>query len=111
MKKSIYGVLAFAALLFTACGETEEAKEVKEENKTEEVVAETYTLNAEASSLMWEGSWTGGESDGKTHNGVVSITEGSVTKTGDDRSEEHTSELQSRPHLVCRLLLEKKNKK
>src|SRR3989442_5774761 len=26
-----------------------------------------------------------------------------------ERSEEHTSELQSRPHLVCRLLLEKKN--
>src|SRR6266699_5402349 len=25
-----------------------------------------------------------------------------------ERSEEHTSELQSRPHLVCRLLLEKK---
>src|SRR3989442_14529812 len=25
------------------------------------------------------------------------------------RSEEHTSELQSRPHLVCRVLLEKKN--
>src|SRR5690554_7070181 len=29
----------------------------------------------------------------------------------DGRSEEHTSELQSRPHLVCRLLLEKKKKK
>src|SRR5690554_7635368 len=28
---------------------------------------------------------------------------------GERRSEEHTSELQSRPHLVCRLLLEKKN--
>src|SRR5690554_7461739 len=28
-----------------------------------------------------------------------------------ERSEEHTSELQSRPHLVCRLLLEKKKKK
>src|SRR3989442_9740090 len=27
------------------------------------------------------------------------------------RSEEHTSELQSRPHLVCRLLLEKKKQK
>src|SRR5206468_12525477 len=27
---------------------------------------------------------------------------------GDDRSEEHTSELQSRSDLVCRLLLEKK---
>src|SRR5207253_7693506 len=28
----------------------------------------------------------------------------------DNRSEEHTSELQSRGHLVCRLLLEKKKK-
>src|SRR5690606_40552490 len=28
-----------------------------------------------------------------------------------ERSEEHTSELQSRENLVCRLLLEKKNKK
>src|SRR2546422_6712368 len=31
--------------------------------------------------------------------------------TGRSRSEEHTSELQSRLHLVCRLLLEKKKKK
>src|SRR5437660_7447742 len=30
---------------------------------------------------------------------------------GFNRSEEHTSELQSRGHLVCRLLLEKKKKK
>src|SRR3712207_7869167 len=30
--------------------------------------------------------------------------------TSADRSEEHTSELQSRQYLVCRLLLEKKNK-
>src|SRR2546422_3479264 len=30
--------------------------------------------------------------------------------SADPRSEEHTSELQSRLHLVCRLLLEKKNK-
>src|SRR5690348_17753253 len=29
----------------------------------------------------------------------------------DDRSEEHTSELQSPVHLVCRLLLEKKKRK
>src|SRR5436305_14423502 len=34
---------------------------------------------------------------------VVHVTAGTA------RSEEHTSELQSRPHLVCRLLLEKKN--
>src|SRR2546422_5412851 len=31
-----------------------------------------------------------------------------VRVRGDGRSEEHTSELQSRLHLVCRLLLEKK---
>src|SRR5690625_1163620 len=31
------------------------------------------------------------------------------TRTEHGRSEEHTSELQSRGHLVCRLLLEKKN--
>src|SRR5690349_23377830 len=31
--------------------------------------------------------------------------------SGGDRSEEHTSELQSRRDLVCRLLLEKKKKK
>src|SRR5690606_42077852 len=30
-------------------------------------------------------------------------------KSGDTRSEEHTSELQSRENLVCRLLLEKKD--
>src|SRR3989442_4864497 len=37
---------------------------------------------------------------GATHNARLPRT----------RSEEHTSELQSRPHLVCRLLLEKKKK-
>src|SRR5690554_7062911 len=35
----------------------------------------------------------------------------SRTKVWLGRSEEHTSELQSRPHLVCRLLLEKKNRR
>src|SRR5687768_17854060 len=36
---------------------------------------------------------------------------GSCKKRLHLRSEEHTSELQSRLHLVCRLLLEKKKKK
>src|SRR5690625_5967185 len=36
---------------------------------------------------------------------------GKAEKPEDDRSEEHTSELQSRGHLVCRLLLEKKRKR
>src|SRR2546421_960416 len=42
-----------------------------------------------------------------------SLPSGSVTRISRaviDRSEEHTSELQSRSDLVCRLLLEKKNK-
>src|SRR2546422_7436993 len=34
-----------------------------------------------------------------------------ISIAGRMRSEEHTSELQSRLHLVCRLLLEKKKKK
>src|SRR3712207_8041437 len=41
-----------------------------------------------------------GDAGGRT-SGCGSIEE--------DRSEEHTSELQSRQYLVCRLLLEKKN--
>src|SRR5690606_39742863 len=34
-----------------------------------------------------------------------------LSRSSEARSEEHTSELQSRENLVCRLLLEKKNKK
>src|SRR5687768_14771302 len=36
---------------------------------------------------------------------------GTTRRDASPRSEEHTSELQSRLHLVCRLLLEKKKKK
>src|SRR5690554_7164661 len=54
-----------------------------------------------------------------THETSASFTEGedvaflgvAHVQAHADRSEEHTSELQSRPHLVCRLLLEKKKKK
>src|SRR2546422_5417369 len=38
-------------------------------------------------------------------------TPGKVDGSAQFRSEEHTSELQSRLHLVCRLLLEKKKRK
>src|SRR3989442_10554486 len=44
--------------------------------------------------------------DGRGRRWVAGILIGVII-----RSEEHTSELQSRPHLVCRLLLEKKKKK
>src|SRR5256884_6723740 len=39
---------------------------------------------------------------------VDAALEGGITLGQQARSEEHTSELQSRLHLVCRLLLEKK---
>src|SRR5690625_42102 len=40
---------------------------------------------------------------------VISSYVGENSLFAEQRSEEHTSELQSRGHLVCRLLLEKKN--
>src|SRR5205809_1288971 len=39
------------------------------------------------------------------------VLQGGLPDVVEWRSEEHTSELQSRLHLVCRLLLEKKKKK
>src|SRR6266498_5916283 len=47
---------------------------------------------------------TGPPGAGKT----MAIALWAAAEPGPVRSEEHTSELQSRPHLVCRLLLEKK---
>src|SRR5690554_7663739 len=44
-------------------------------------------------------------------NGNYFFSKKRVFNQNEPRSEEHTSELQSRPHLVCRLLLEKKKKK
>src|SRR5437870_11344781 len=41
--------------------------------------------------------------------GFASSAAGICSRRPAPRSEEHTSELQSRGHLVCRLLLEKKN--
>src|SRR2546422_5042798 len=45
----------------------------------------------------------------RPRHGAHAQPEGDVLEHG-ERSEEHTSELQSRLHLVCRLLLEKKKK-
>src|SRR2546422_5000520 len=54
--------------------------------------------------------------DGRTHlahkaEHAVDLDSGALVAVTLQRSEEHTSELQSRLHLVCRLLLEKKKKK
>src|SRR3712207_8967617 len=57
-----------------------------------------------------------GQAGGKNPNSqpikfVLGLTARSGALFGNSRSEEHTSELQSRQYLVCRLLLEKKKKK
>src|SRR2546429_6905320 len=56
----------------------------------------------------------GTDRGGGCRHGVADVTDPrGVSHRGDDvagRSEEHTSELQSRLHLVCRLLLEKKKR-
>src|SRR2546429_4960361 len=51
----------------------------------------------------------GADAHGATHRSSEDSTwVRAVVDTAETRSEEHTSELQSRLHLVCRLLLEKK---
>src|SRR2546422_5351719 len=49
--------------------------------------------------------WPAADRRRRGHGGCARAAE-----PGGERSEEHTSELQSRLHLVCRLLLEKKKK-
>src|SRR2546422_7337939 len=47
---------------------------------------------------------------GKRCRGLFGADQPAARRRAKTRSEEHTSELQSRLHLVCRLLLEKKKK-
>src|SRR2546429_5610970 len=61
---------------------------------------ELYVISPEAHGLQAINTWT--------HEVGDTMILGSAPTRG--RSEEHTSELQSRLHLVCRLLLEKKKK-
>src|SRR3712207_7010936 len=55
---------------------------------------------------------SGGHSESATSHVAPSTSPSTAPTTGNHpRSEEHTSELQSRQYLVCRLLLEKKKKR
>src|SRR5687768_17658076 len=63
------------------------------------------------SAMKWTPQKTMNSASGRAAASRASLKESPVTSANSIRSEEHTSELQSRLHLVCRLLLEKKKKK
>src|SRR5690554_7559839 len=67
----------------------------------------TFLVTEDHVNELWEPDFLT-EINSSINNKVV-IASGESNKKI-ERSEEHTSELQSRPHLVCRLLLEKKKK-
>src|SRR5439155_22496170 len=64
---------------------------------------EIYTLSLHDALPICSGRWMG-EIDAQRED----VLPASLQTGAEARSEEHTSELQSRGHLVCRLLLEKK---
>src|SRR3712207_7132483 len=71
-------------------------------------IAQEYMPNDRRVAYVCRGSRIGKEQiKGCGNKGEADISRGE----GKLRSEEHTSELQSRQYLVCRLLLEKKKKK
>src|SRR5438132_13250826 len=72
---------------------------------------EIYTLSLHDALPIWRrpGARSGGSARGRRP--ADTSRRGADTGGIPDRSEEHTSELQSHSDLVCRLLLEKKKKK
>src|SRR3989442_10144144 len=67
--------------------------------------AEVETDWQVGSPITFKGDWEGKPYEDK---GEILVFEPERKLAYSHRSEEHTSEIQSRPHLVCRLLLEKK---
>src|SRR3712207_3156489 len=78
---------------------------------TEELIAETALGEEVARRLLGDLAYNSKElKKALAEVGILLATERSEKRAGVRRSEEHTSELQSRQYLVCRLLLEKKKK-
>src|SRR2546422_3919255 len=71
---------------------------------------EIYTLSLHDALPILIAAVTGALPDSSVLTSLAWTGDGTGVLVGAARSEEHTSELQSRLHLVCRLLLEKKKK-
>src|SRR5690625_6247953 len=99
-------LLVLALLLLSGCSEEERAGPTaviwipKQVNARPDTAPFTHQMITDELTIPWQLDFV---PDGRIliteRNGLVRVV----------RSEEHTSELQSRGHLVCRLLLEKKN--
>src|SRR5690625_6334868 len=96
-------------------------KQIKSRDLYAEITNKLISAIEAGGELPWNKSWEGAGNISISRNlstkaaytgintliGLVSMVENGFKEPW--RSEEHTSELQSRGHLVCRLLLEKKN--
>src|SRR3712207_961360 len=107
--------MALLALVATSANAQEKAEKKNPNKPVFSVVKEnkiTSIKNQSRSGTCWDYSTLSFfeaeilKNTGKTYDLCESFV---ANKTYMDRSEEHTSELQSRQYLVCRLLLEKKN--
>ena len=78
---------------------------MRSENKTVVVIGEAKCGMTTLLKHLSDGRWIG------TPDTICQAQYRANGRFFTDRSEEHTSELQSPDHLVCRLLLEKKKKK
>src|SRR5690625_5354083 len=89
--------------LYKNFGDLEVLKGISTEIKSQEVVSIIGPSGSGKSTFL------------RCLNLLEDVTDGDILIEGvsltDKRSEEHTSELQSRGHIVCRLLLEKKKTK
>src|SRR5690625_6605753 len=98
---------AAVALGLAACGAAQEAGGDGDGNLLEQLQDEGSITVAFAGEIPY--SWE--TEDGELTGATIALDREIYAAMGIDeveRSEEHTSELQSRGHLVCRLLLEKK---
>src|SRR5215813_2785080 len=96
--------LGFKAIASTSAGFAWTIGKADNRVSLEEVCAHLAAISA-AVDIPVNADFEGGFAD--EPEGVAA----NVSLAVETRSEEHTSELQSRPHLVCRLLLEKKKNK
>src|SRR5690625_4728904 len=85
----------------------EEAQGIVEESKSR-YERKTKELSDRCAALAQEAGQLADQNNALEHR--LNETSEKLTAKSAARSEEHTSELQSRGHLVCRLLLEKKKK-